>query len=352
MRLGVDGERTLPARRVQQVGGGEVLRQLGTEPADLAQGAGAHGVVRADAHRCEALAMAELERPLPARLAVEPAPRGPGAVGVAVAYAGCGDIADRGVGERADHLGETARRGHMVDVELGDDVVALVSPVAVEVGEVALLAAGAPRPVGPLTGRGSAPRGHPHVVRAAPVGGLLAGGLLAQPYVIGVRVVLVEHRQQGAPGGGPGLRGRAGHDEGDRQQGNRQVGADPAHPQGGEEEVGRHDGQVQQDRAVDDQSGPVRPVLRLQPPRPDPDEAHRPAERDQDQQAPVAARQRGHKRARTHRALPPGPPEDRARGGHPDDVAVRDLRQVALHLGQVSGGAVRHRNRSVADAVR
>ncbi len=44
VRLRVDGERAVPARRVQQEGGREVLGQLGSEPADVAEGTGPHGV--------------------------------------------------------------------------------------------------------------------------------------------------------------------------------------------------------------------------------------------------------------------------------------------------------------------
>lgn len=294
MRLGVDGERPLPASRVEQIRGGEVLGEFRTEPSDVPQCPGAYGVVGADAHRGEAVAVAQLHRAVPDGLAVHSATGRPGVRAIGVAHAGRGDIADGGVAEGADHFGEIGRGGHVVAVELRDHVVALIAPIVVEVGEVAFLAAGAARPVGPVVGGHAAAAGHPHPVPSAPRGDLLGRVLVAQPYVVGVRKILGQHRLERPPGGGPRLRGGAGDGEGDRYRGDRQVRVDPANPERGDEEVAGQAGEVEQQDAVDDQSRPADAVLGAQPPGPEVEEAQRPAHGDRREEGPVAAGERGH----------------------------------------------------------
>ncbi len=73
----VDGERALPTGCRQEERRGEVLGQFGTDAADLAEGGGAHRVVRAVADGGEAVVAAGLGRPVEERVLVEPTSRRP-----------------------------------------------------------------------------------------------------------------------------------------------------------------------------------------------------------------------------------------------------------------------------------
>ena len=73
VRLGGDREHAVPANRVEQEAGREVLGEFGPEPADVLQRGGPYRIVRSDAGGRPAVAVPQLERSVKGRLPVQAA---------------------------------------------------------------------------------------------------------------------------------------------------------------------------------------------------------------------------------------------------------------------------------------
>lgn len=150
--------------------------------------------MRADAHGREAAGIAKLENAVKRRLRLQARARGPTGRGIGRADRGRADIAHGWVGKGADHLAQVAGLRHMVGIKLCHDVVIAIAPMVVEIGKVALLAAGAARPCLVVIARIALAAGNPDAVARAPCAGQIIGVFIGQPCVM--RVILRQHGVQ------------------------------------------------------------------------------------------------------------------------------------------------------------
>src|SRR5690606_32614254 len=141
-----DGMRAAPPAGVKDERGRMVFGEFRAEAAHLAKRRRADRVMRTDAERRPSGIVSGLQRAVHTRFDIQPSARGPAPIRVGVADAWGGDIPDPGIRERSDGVAQVIRRRDMIGIELRNEVVVLVSEMIVEIGEVALLAAGTPWP--------------------------------------------------------------------------------------------------------------------------------------------------------------------------------------------------------------
>ncbi len=132
-----------------------VFGELRSKPAHLAQRSRPDRVVRSDAHRRKDCRVAALEYAVKRGLGVKPCARGPALRCVVRADAGRADVADLRIGETTHDFFQIGRAGHVIRVQLRDEVVPVISVVIVKECEVAFLAPCPTRPRLPVVIRPS-----------------------------------------------------------------------------------------------------------------------------------------------------------------------------------------------------
>ena len=272
VRHGIDREHPAPAAGGQHQGGREVLRQLWTKATDLLERGGSYRVVRSDARGRVLPRVSRLLRTVEGGLQVKAPSRSPAFGRVFVANARRGYVTNGRIAKRSNHLPQVSRGRNVIGVQLRDDVVIPVAPVVVEVGQIAFLAPGPTRPRRAVVALDSLPAGDLDAVLLAPAQGLRRRGLVRQPNVVGVGVVLPQHAVERFRQHDPRFGGRLGHDDGRSQPRDRETRIRPLHPIREEEEPSRQKEHLAEDHhRNDDHPGWSHPVIALKPPDPEDD---------------------------------------------------------------------------------
>ncbi len=157
---------------------------------------------------------------------------------------------------------------------------------------------------------------------SAPFGDLRVWQFVTQPDVVAVWEVLPRHCRQRPLRHGPRLRRGAGDDERDSQRWHRQLLVGPAQSVSGGNIGQRLNGEVQHQRAGNNESHSARPVFGPQPPPPERHDARKPAHAETCNKDPVPAAQS------RHECLRAVGPWRRTRGSQ-DGPARRDPDHVA-----------------------
>ena len=232
--------------------------------------------MRADAERRPATIVTQLQRAVQARFGTKPATRRPAFTGIGVADARGRHISNFRIGKGTHDLAQIIRFRHMIRIELGDEIITLVTVVIVEISEIALLAACAPRPGLAMIFRNALPGGNENAVRTAPFQRLRIRSLIGKPDVE-LQALLLQHRQQRLLHHRERFRRRLGDNH--RHPAPRQRGTPVDNPgvEKDEDEIGRQKRDPRKRRRDDGVIGPVDDAIAIEPPDPEVGERHQPA---------------------------------------------------------------------------
>jgi hypothetical protein len=253
-------------------------------------------------------------------------------------------VADVLVDERSHDPAQIIALGHVIGVELGDDVVFAISPGVVEEREIALLAARPPWPRGLVVGLDPLARGDPNAALLAPRPRLRRHALVGQPHVVGVWEVLREHRLERRAHDRPWLTGGLRHDHRRPQVRDGELGVRALHAPQPPVQPDRKDDELDAERhRVEHDARRRGPMLRLDPPADRRRRGQRPDEDESQERQALARRQEVAEMAVVPEAAPKGaaPVEPVALpclrtgrdGGLRDDVGVADS-QIDARLHQ------------------